>query len=233
MEVIRKHLEITVTELEAAQYLTSLGGHAQAPTPEDPSASESSVPLAMLRHARSINLSLYRDPAFYHALTFTAPAPGDWTPAEYMNIGAVINAGAGGLFKVPHVRALLTQADAWRKFCAGLAALPRVNRVTLWLDNNDQTWSGTDEMELLSPLIDAAGRLSKAVISVYLPEVCADKLDPKRHFLAGEALPLVVQRGNRRPVRSGEDMPVGMGVTVNRISLRLSDAVSEMSVMKL
>ena len=226
MEVIGELLQVTVTDLEAAQYLTSLGGHAQAPTPTDPSATQSSVPVDILRSARSVNLSLYRSIEFYHAISgLPVVAPGDVTPDEY-DLGRM----PGTILKWNRVLAALPQAEPWRHFCAGLATLPRLTHVTLWLDNDHKIWSGTDERALLSPLLDAAGSLSKVVIGIYLPEIRADKLRPKKHLLPGEELPLRVQRTDRRPVKVYVLEGVEETHTVDRFWLRMFGVATEKKV---
>lgn len=190
-EIIGPLLEVTVTDFETALYFTRLG-NPETPPPK-PDASLPPIPLALLRSARSLNLSLYEKYKFYLALSLPGYTPPGWTPTGESH-------GISWGYERERTLEAVRQAGLWGELCAALVVAPHLARVTLWLDSSAGRWSGMDERRILSPLLVAAARLSGTAVEVYLPDIPFGEIRRAKHFLAddGPPLPLRVRRSNRR-----------------------------------
>lgn len=193
---------MTVTDLDDALYLLSLGGSDPVTPPVDPDTEPAQLPRALFPFLQSLNFSLYVSPEFYHALALPDPLPEDWTPAGDPDFDLPANCGPDVFLFTIH------DAHKWRRFWADLARLARLARVAVWLDNEIQTWSGMDEAGTLRPVLDAAERLPVAKVAVHLPQIPEDEVDREKHFAGGDGepqLPVDLRRADRRPTDVIED----------------------------
>ena len=204
--IIAEKLQLTVTDLEAAQFLVNLASTTPSPAPSCPFTEQALVPHAFLASTHSLNLSLYRDPEVYFALSLSVAMPEGSTPTALDNANPIARAIPQGCF--------------WRRFCAGLTALSRLSHLTVWLDNTDDFWSDVDERAMLAPLLAAAKVLPRTRLAVHLPEIPRDEVRRARYLPVDPAPSVMVRRSNRRPTTTF-DVEGGMEWTLSRSDLRM------------
>ena len=152
--IIRERVEVTVSDFEAALYLTTLTNSSL----EMSFNTRFSILPIILQRVRFLNLSLYRNVGFYRALSFPEDDPVDALPlSERHDPSAIIST--------------TPEADLWRRFCAGVALMPHLVRVRVFFDCDARAWRDMDEQAILSPLVEAAKALPAVKVSVHLPQV--------------------------------------------------------------
>ncbi|MBE3046712.1 hypothetical protein IMZ48_30105 [Candidatus Bathyarchaeota archaeon] len=223
---------MTVTDLEAAEFITNLASTTPPPSESYPETKEAQIPHALLQSTRSLNLSLYRDPEFYHALSL--PFYDALSLPESVPGG--LTAMVGAVFGLPYdydteaILQAVPQADLWRRFCAGLASLPRLVRLTVWLDNTHASWSDMDERAILTPLRDARKALPRLRLALHLPEIPKDEVRRGMYLPADAPPSVMVRRSNRRPTTTYGGMTRRLVYTLCRSRLRMYNVCEQVNV---
>ena len=144
----RDVLEVQLTDLDTALFLTKL-----LPTANI---------LPIFKYMRSISLCLFTTLEAYQAMSAPEPLVAGPRHSDH------------GSEERPTAK-LSNTAQIWRQVWPGLAALPQLTNLSLWLDHEDITWSAVDERPLLRPLAIAQWR-DQVKITIHLPILPKDKI---------------------------------------------------------
>lgn len=194
---ISQHLEITITDLDTALYLID----DTSPVIHD--TSTPMIPRQLLQSIRSLNITLFGSVDLFIALALAK----DYDTAsslDVVNREIQDNVRATMYVKQQRVVDLLPKGCEWHQIWPGIAALPHLAHVNLWMDHSGfDTWSNINERAVLEPLRRANWSANVKVVA-YLPKLASDNIVPSEQFNDNKQeddLPFKVSRRTRCPDR--------------------------------
>ncbi|KAH7146277.1 hypothetical protein EDB81DRAFT_794779 [Dactylonectria macrodidyma] len=200
MRFISQHLDVTITDMKTAAFLTDVSRTmSDKPQPM--------IPLHLLRSSQFFNIVLFDSLELLTALALSSEDSISSHPLKYQSHTVT---GLEICIDWDLVESLLPQRQEWNQIWLGIAALPHISRVTLWVDHRAcSSWSEVNERALLEPLRKARWPLNIEA-TVYLPNIPSDNIRPDYQFVGDidhdAGLPFRVRRRIRCPDRCDGDL---------------------------
>lgn len=195
-----QHLEITITDTDTALYLND----DVKPVIHD--SPPPMIPRQLLRSIRSLNVTLFGSVDLFIALALARDYDAT-TPLEVVNQEFQQKVRATVDSNQERAVGLLPKGRQWHQIWPGIAALPHLVRVNLWMDHSSfDSWSNINERAILEPLRRATWSPEVELV-VYLPNIASDNIVPAEQFNDNDedGLRFRVVRRARCPDRVAED----------------------------
>ncbi|KAH8714612.1 hypothetical protein BGZ61DRAFT_516790 [Ilyonectria robusta] len=197
---LSQHLEITITDTDTALYLND------DPKPVIHDSPPPMIPRQLLRSIRSLNVTLFGSVDLFIALTLARDYNAT-TPLEVVSQEFQQKIRATGYASQERAVGLLPKGCQWHQIWPGIAALPHLVHVNLWMDHGGfDSWSNINERAILEPLRRATWSPEVELV-VYLPKIASDNIVPSEQFNDNDqdGLHFRIVRRARCPDRIAED----------------------------